>query len=160
MKKFWKKYKGVIIIVVLLGLFALLAALTGGGKKKNSRDDLDLSKISESVQTWIDDTESDDYVVSVLAQTTCSHCIAFKPVITALKDQYGFKLYWWEVNELYESNEHDYNAVIGYYNLKDYSGTPHTFITKGGELIVEQSGAITDSEALLNFLKENKVISE
>lgn len=159
MKKFWKKYQGAIIVVVLLALFGTLILLTGGGKLKTGKDDIDISKLSEEGKAWVDATETDEYVVTVLAQTTCSHCIAFKPVIEGLKEKYNFNLYWWEVNELYESNETDYKAVTEYYNLKSYNGTPHTFITKNGELIAEQGGEM-DEESLLNFLKEKNVISE
>lgn len=159
MKKFWKKYQGAIIVILLLALFGTLIVLTGGGKMKSSKEDIDQSKLSEQVKAWVDATESDEYVVTVLAQTTCSHCIAFKPVIEGLKSEHNFNLYWWEVNELYESNEMDYKAVTEYYNLKSYNGTPHTFITKGGELIAEQGGEL-DKDTLLDFLKNKKVISE
>lgn len=162
MKKFWNKYKGAIIVVVLLALFVLLSVLTEEGNKKNSKDDINLDKLTSEVKAWVDATESDEYIVTVLAQTTCSHCIAYKPVIESLQKQYGFKLYWYEVNELYEEDERkeDYKAVTEYYDLKSYNGTPHTYITKSGELVVEQGGAVTDEAELKEFLKNNHVITE
>lgn len=162
MKKFWNKYKGTIIVIVLLVLFVLLSVLTESGNKKSSKDDIELSKLTEETKAWVDATESDEYIVTVLAQTTCSHCIKYKPVIEDLQNEYGFKLYWYEVDEVYntEGRSEDYEAIIGYYDLKDYTGTPHTYITRNGELLVENSGAITDKESLKEFLITNKVISE
>lgn len=161
MKKFLNKYKGGIIVVVLLLLFVLLSVLTEAGSKKNPKDEINLDKLTEEGTSWVEETESDEYVVTVLAQTTCSHCINYKPVITALQETYGFKLYWFEVDQLYsEGREEDYKAVTEYYGLKKYNGTPHTYITKSGELVVEQGGAVTDSEQLKEFLVANKVIAE
>lgn len=159
MKKNWDKYKGVIIVVVLLCLFVLLSLLTEKGSKQNTKDNINIENLTAEVKEWVDTTESEEYVVTVLAQTTCSHCINFKPVMEEVQVEKGFKLYWYEVDEIYtEGREEDYNAVTSYYNI-DYTGTPHTYITYEGEVVAELSGE-RDKAEVENFLKKYKVISE
>lgn len=160
MKKFWDKYKGAIIVVVLLCLFVLLSVLTEKGNKQNNKDKISLDKLTTETKAWLDTTESDEYVVTVLAQTQCSYCIKFKPVMEEVQVEKGFKLYWYEVDEIVnaENREEDYKAITTYYNI-EYTGTPHTYITHKGELVAELSGFREKAE-LESFLKANKVISE
>ena len=145
MKKFLSKYGVVIGIVLLLGLFVGLSILVKEDPKK---------AMSSDIQSWLTDTASDNYVVTVIAQTTCSHCINFKPIMTKANNKYDFKLYWFEADELSTS---DYNTIKDTYELDEYQGTPYTFITKNGEVLGYLSGE-REYDALIEFLQENKVI--
>lgn len=145
MKKFLSKYGVVIGIVLLLGLFIGLSVLI----KEDS-----VKEMSSDIQNWLTDTASDEYVVTVIAQTTCGHCINFKPVMTKAHNKNDFKLYWFEADEL---STNDYNTLKGTYELDEYSGTPYTFITKNGEVLDHISGE-REYDVLIDFLKENNVI--
>lgn len=147
MKNFILKYKVVIAVVVLIVLFVLLSMLI----EDNSKN----VEMKSSLQDWLVDTKKDEYVVTVLAQTTCSHCIAFKPVMQKVLNENDFNVYWFEVNTF---QTEDYQTLIGAYDLTDYEGTPYTFITKNGELVAYYSRGAMQEDALLEFLKENKVI--
>ncbi len=145
MKKFIKKHITLIVIFVFILLFILLAIL--------SKDD-SFKIESEEIKTWYEDTKKDEYVVSVLAQTTCSHCHNLKPIIEEVQNENGFKLHWIDIDTL---SEIDRNAVTNIYKLENFEGTPHTFITKNGTLLKEKSGEMTKTK-LISFLKAVGVI--
>lgn len=113
--------------------------------------------MGDSVTEWLEEIDKDQYVVATLGQTTCSHCIAFKPVMTKVQAEYGFKLYWFELDTMSKYNKDDYTTLMDKFELEGYQGTPYTFITKNGEFIGYISGE-RDESALIEFLKENNVI--
>ena len=92
MKEFLSKYKVVLAIGILLVLFIALSLLVKDPEPKR--------EMGDSVSEWFEDTKGDDYVVAVLGQTTCPHCISFKPVMKKVNQKYDFKLYWFEVDTL------------------------------------------------------------
>ncbi len=145
MKKFLSKYGVVVGVVLALGLFIVLSVLI---------KEEPIKEMSSNMEEWLADTASDEYVVTVIAQTTCSHCINFKPVMQKANNEYEFKLYWLEADEL---TNNDYNTLTGTYDLDEYSGTPYTFITKNGEVLDHLSGE-RDYDTLIEFLEENNVI--
>lgn len=145
MKKFLSKYGVVVGVVLALGLFLVLSVLI---------KEEPIKEMSSNMEEWLADTASDEYVVTVIAQTTCSHCINFKPVMQKANNEYEFKLYWLEADEL---TNNDYNTLTGTYDLDEYSGTPYTFITKNGEVLDHLSGE-RDYDTLIEFLEENNVI--
>ena len=145
MKKFLSKYGVVVGIVLALGLFIVLSVII---------KEEPIKEMSSNMEEWLTDTASDEYVVTVIARTTCSHCINFKPVMQKANNEYEFKLYWLEADEL---TNNDYNALTGTYDLEDYSGTPYTFITKNGEVLDHLSGE-RDYDTLVEFLENNNVI--
>ncbi len=150
MKEFLLKYKIVIAVVVLLGLFVLLSVLMGD-------KELFSKEMGSDVQEWLTASKSDEYVVTVLGQTTCPHCINFKPVMASVNNEYDFKLYWFEIDVMSKNDKEGYNALMNTYNLDGYQGTPYTFITKNGEFVDYTSGG-KDKDTLIEFLKKNGVI--
>ncbi len=149
MKKFWKDNKGFIIVVLSLVFVICCSLFIEGNTHKE-----DEAAVSKDLEEWLVVTKEDESIVTVIAQTTCSHCINFKPVIEEVQKKYGFKLYWFEYDEMETT---DRNLLTKTYDLKDFGGTPHTFIVKGGKLIAEQPGEMSN-ENLVKFLKSNKVI--
>ena len=152
MKKFWKENKGFIIVVLSLVLIIVLSLFIEGNTNKNEASST--GSYSSDILEWLEANKGDEPVVTVIAQTTCSHCMNFKPVIQKVQGEYGFKLYWFEADEM---SSEDYKTLTGTYDLQSYVGTPHTFIVKGDKLIAEKSGETTESN-LISFLKEYAVI--
>lgn len=152
MKKFWKENKGFFVVVLALLLIILLSLFIEGNQNKNETSNS--GTYSSDILEWLEACKGEEPVVTVIAQTTCSHCINFKPVIQKVQGEYGFKLYWFEADEM--SNE-DYQTLTTTYDLQTYRGTPHTFIVKGDKLVAEQSGEAKE-EALVSFLKQYEVI--
>ena len=128
MKKFITKHIPLIVIFVFILLFVLLAVL--------SKDE-SFKMESEEIKTWYQDTKKDEYVITVLAQTTCSHCHNLQPIMEEVQNENGFKLHWINIDTLSDVDE---NAVTNIYKLDGFEGTPHTFVTKNGTLIKEKSG--------------------
>lgn len=145
MKKFILKYKAPIAIVVLLALFIILSILVGDIKVK----------VGEDVSEWMEETKKDEYIVTVYASSTCGNCANHRPVMEKLQKEYGFKLYWFELDELTAS---DSKAVTEEYDISDYDGrVPFTFVMKDGKYLGNILGA-QGEEAVVEFLKEQKVI--
>ena len=145
MKKGIKKFIPLIIVLVFIGLFILLGLLSKENPAKAE---------SEEINEWLIDTKKDEFVVTVLGQTTCSHCLNYKPVINEVQSEYNFNLKWIEIDTL---SSVDRNIVENTYKLIDFEGTPHTFITKNGKLIKELSGEVTKTR-LISALKVAGVI--
>jgi len=148
MKNFFKKNMLTIIISVVIILFVVLSILI----KEKGAD------TSDEIKEWLAATEKNEYVVTVIAQEKCGACQAFKPRMDEAQEEYGFKVYWHEVDVLRTQNLKDYNAVMDTYTLTGYKGTPHTFITKNGKVIDDLSGSAS-KESLIEFLAENGVIT-
>lgn len=107
------------------------------------------------VGDWLIDTEKEEPVVTILGLTTCGHCQSYKPVIEKLADKYGFKLYFFELDEL---NESDRLLVEKTYKLETYAtSVPFTYIVKKGEVIAEDTG-FENRNKTLDFLKQHQVI--
>lgn len=144
-KKFWNKYKLPIIIVVLLGVFVVLSTLIGDKIEKDEVDD------------WIEETKKEQYVVTLLSQTTCSHCTQFKPVVNEVVQEYGdnfmFKIF--EIDTI--TNIAVRNKLIYAYDIK-FEGTPHLFVTHNGKLLGEFEDVERTKENLVEFLRSKGVI--
>ncbi len=144
-KKFWNKYKLPIIIVVLLGVFVVLSTLIGDKIEKDEVDD------------WIEETKKEQYVVTLLSQTTCSHCTQFKPVVNEVVQEYGdnfmFKIF--EIDTI--TNIAVRNKLIYAYDIK-FEGTPHLFVTYDGKLLGEFEDVERTKENLVEFLRSKGVI--
>lgn len=147
MKEFISKYKIAIVIGVLLILFVLFSILVGDNA-------INKVEMKSNLEEWLTETAEDDYVVTVIAQTTCSHCIQFKPIMQKVVNENDFKIYWFEANTLLDEN---YEKLTTTYELPNYEGTPYTFITKNGEFVDYISGQ-RDEKGLTKFLKDNSVI--
>ncbi len=151
MKKMLEKNGVKIFIGLIIVIFAFVVMFS---EEKTTTEEVDNS---EELVSWSEKTQEDSYVVTVMALTTCGYCQAYKPVIKALQEEYGFTLYWFEIDTL---SEEDYNTLSTTYELENYEGSvPYTFIMKNGEFITDNVGAL-DTEATLEFLTTNNVIED
>lgn len=148
MKKFILKYKVPILVGLLVILFISLSVIIGDIKVK----------VSDNIEDWIKDTKKDEYVVTVWGSSTCHNCANHKPVMEKLQKEYGFKLYWFELDVLNKQKPDDYRALVNEYNIEDYAGSvPFTFVMKNGEYLGNLLGA-QGEERVIEFLKEKNVI--
>lgn len=153
MKKFWEKYKVVVIVGVLLAAFIGLSFLLEGNDINN-----ETSSSESSVSDWVNDSLEEKYTIAVIAQTTCSYCEMYKPVIESIQSKYeDLNIYWFHTDEL--SNA-DYSTLSGTYDISDtFKGTPYTMLTYHGVLVDYISGYV-DEDTLVQFLIDNGVINE
>ena len=108
-----------------------------------------------SVGDWIVESKKEEPVVTIIGMTSCGHCQAYKPVIEKLAEQEGFKLYFFETDDL---SIEDAEIVENEYEFETFENlVPFTFIVKGGEVIAENTGYESET-AVKEFLRNNGVI--
>ena len=153
MKKFWDKYKVIVIVIVLLGVFVGLSFLLETDGTSNETNSSGLS-----VSDWVNDSLAEEYTLAVIAQTKCGYCEMYKPVVESVQSKYeDLNIYWFHTDELSNS---DYSTLSGTYDISDtFSGTPYTMLTYHGVLIDHISGYV-DEETLIQFLVDNGAINE
>lgn len=153
MKKIWDKYKVIIIVIILLGMFVGLSFLLETDSVKN-----ETNSSGPSVSEWVNDSLEEKFTIAVIAQTTCSYCEMYKPVVESVENKYeDLNVYWFHTDEL--SNA-DYSTLSGTYDISDtFKGTPYTMLTYHGVLVDYISGYV-DEETLIQFLVDNGVINE
>ena len=153
MDKIWDKYKVIIIVIILLGMFVGLSFLLETDSEKNQT-----SSSEPSVSEWVNDSLEEKFTIAVIAQTTCSFCEMYKPVVESVENKYeDLNVYWFHTDQL--SNA-DYSTLSGTYDISDtFKGTPYTMLTYHGVLVDYISGYV-DEETLIQFLVDNGVINE
>ena len=143
MKKFWKKYKGVLIVILAILAFIILSILT-----ENSRKSQDLESFKENFI-------NDEYALTVIGLTYCEHCHNFNPIIKKISKEYDLPLYWFDIDAL---SEEDSNYLYETFEHYGYSGSsPYIAISNKGKVIDNHTGEM-DRESTLVFLKNAGVI--
>ena len=109
-----------------------------------------------TISQWLIDTEKqEEPVVTVIGMTSCGHCQKYKPVIESLAEQYGFNLYFFEI-DTFEYN--DATTLETTFELTEYSNSvPFTFIVKDGEVIAQTTGFENKAETV-KFLTQNGIL--
>lgn len=138
------------VIVFFLVLFIVLTILI----RKNTTPSV-VKTLGSSITQWSEEVKKDQFVVTVIAGSTCSHCTDYKPTMQKVYNNNDVIVYWFEIDKLTKEGQNTLTSTI---ELKTFEGgTPHTFISKNGKLIDEQIGRIEEEE-LKQFLKKNNVI--
>lgn len=100
--------------------------------------------------------ESDETFAVILSQTTCSHCINFKPVINKYAGDNNISLYFIEVNELEQEEMSALQSSLSYFDNNESWGTPLTLGIKNKEVIAEMSGEVSDEGQIADFFDKLK----
>ena len=115
------KVKTKIIILVSLCLVVLVAAIFGD--KILSRSYLVEVKSSEVIEMI---KNKEDFVL-LISQTTCSHCISYKPKLMDVANKYKLNIYYIDVDLLNEDESKEFSSYI------NHSSTPVTVFIRNGE---------------------------
>ena len=120
----------------------------GFSKKEDNDDDKTEVVTTFNKEEWKNDVKSDNYVINVVAGSTCPHCHNFRPIIEEVSKVRNIKLYFVEIDKI---NSEDYNTFLN--TIKnDFSGSvPYTFITKNGKVLDDYKGEM-DKESTIEFL--------
>ena len=104
--------------------------------------------------------------VIVISQTTCSHCIAVKPALSSIVEEYNLKINYIDINILGSEEYngfHESLTTLGYDNPEFVDegkfGTPLTLIVKNGKISSYISGERSKSQFVREFKKAG-LISE
>lgn len=115
------KVKAKVIILVILCLVLLIGALYGDKILSKSY----LSEIKyDKVIEMIDNKE--DFIL-VISQTTCNHCMSYKPKLEDIAKEYKIQMYYIQVDLLNEEEKDKFEDYIS------YDGTPATIFIRNGE---------------------------
>lgn len=95
--------------------------------------------------------DSEDPFVLVLAQTTCSYCLQFKPVIDEYVDGKDLPIYVMEIDQLSDSDRSALLSSLSYFDNNEGWGTPLTLGIKNKEVLADLSGYTDDESSLDSF---------
>lgn len=98
--------------------------------------------------------EKKESFVVLFSQTTCSHCMEFKPKLERVANRYKVKIYYLETDLL---NEDEYTELKTYFS---FSGTPTTVFVIDGEektAATRINGDVSE-EKIVSKLKNNGFI--
>ena len=71
--------------------------------------------------------ENKEDVVLLISQTTCSHCISYKPKLRDVANKHKLNIYYIDVDKLSKED------ALEFENKFNYDGTPTTLFIKNGE---------------------------
>ena len=137
--------------VLAIGLILLMVLVSATSKYRLNGDsvsylvDIDYSQFTDLVA-------KEDKSIVLVGRPTCSHCVAFKPIITKVANDYEVEVYYLNTDEI--TNETDFNNL---WDFIEASGTPTTVIVGNDKLISSREGELPREE-LVNWLGENGVI--
>ena len=142
------KLKKKVIIIVAICLFILVGAFVADRiLGKSYLKEIKYDKVMEKV-------EKKDSFVLLLSQTTCSHCMDFKPKLAKVAKEYKVDIYYIEVNLLTNKERDEFKAHF------NYTGTPTTIFVKDGEegTVANRINGDVSEEKIINKLKSNGFI--
>ena len=126
----------------------------------------------EQYLTFINYDEYDELIndsgthIIVIGQTTCSHCIAFKPALNSVAEDYDLTINYLNITEISEDEYNNFSESLNTieYNDPDFVesgsfGTPLTLIVENGKVTRYVSGQRTKSQLVKEF-KKAELISE
>lgn len=119
---------------------------------------------SEKYITFVDYEEykdlirDDDTNIIVIGQTTCSHCINYKPALNSVAEDYNITINYLNLTELSQEENQNFYASLEKINYNDPDfveegsfGTPTTLVVKNGKVIDYISGERTYSQLVREF---------
>lgn len=143
-----KKTKKNVIILVIVCLIVLVGAVVADIiLGKSYLNEIKYDKVMEKV-------EAKDSFVLLLSQTTCSHCMDFKPKLAKVAKNYKVNIYYLETNLL---SEDESKKLKEHFN---YSGTPTTVFVINGEekTAANRINGDVSEEKIISKLKSNGFI--
>jgi len=87
----------------------------------------------------------------VLAQTTCSYCLSFKPVINDYAEKADLPVYVIEIDQLSDDDRNALLSSLSYFDNNQNWGTPLTLGIKDKEVVADLSGYTEDEGSLEDF---------
>ncbi len=95
--------------------------------------------------------ESEEPFTLVLAQTTCSYCLAFKPVLNDYAGKNNLSAYVIEIDQLSDEDRSSLLSSLSYFDNNDSWGTPLTLGIEKKEVVSDLSGFTEDEGSLDDF---------
>ena len=91
--------------------------------------------------------QKEPYVI-FLAQTTCSYCSQFKPIINKFAEANGVVAYYINVDKITQEEAAKMTAKFEYFTNNESWGTPLSLAVKDGQVVADLSGLTEDQEQI------------
>lgn len=142
------KVKRRVIILSSICLIILIGAIILD--VKSSKDYFVELKYNEVIEK----IENKDSFVLCVSQTTCSHCMEYKPKLKEIANKYKLNIYYIEANLLKPEEEKKIKSYV------NYSSTPTTIFIKNGEekTAASRIEGSTSKDNVIRKLKSNGFI--
>lgn len=103
--------------------------------------------------------KSNEPHIVVLTSTTCTFCIAERPILDSIAATYGININWLYLNMAFSSQEEydEFNSSLAWFEENPEWGTPTTLVIQNGQVISALSGYRT-SDDIIAFYKQNGFI--
>jgi predicted bacteriocin transport accessory protein len=140
--------------VVAIAVLAIIGVISSGFILRAKQKELDKHLIELNMSELKEKIENKDTFILVITQTTCSHCMDFKPKIENVANKYKLTIYYIETNLLSKEETTNFKKYIS------YTGTPTTvFILNGKETTVANrlNGSV-EEQKIIDKLKSNGFI--
>ena len=98
--------------------------------------------------------ESSEPFALILAQTTCSYCLSYKPEIDEYAGKNNIPVYIIEIDKLTEDESNSLLSSLSYFDENTSWGTPLTLGIKNKEVVAEISGYTEDKKTFETFFKD------
>ena len=131
-------------IWAFLGLSLLID--TKGADKK---EEISYQIYNADINEWIEDTKSDQPIITVIGLTYCQYCKQYNPIINQIAQSKEYKLYWFDADN-YDAES--FETLKSTYELSYEGSSPYTLVTKGGEVIGEHVEGYMDESQIESFL--------
>ena len=137
-----------VIILVSICLVVLIVGLVAD--KILSRSYL----VELEYEEVLHKVDNDESFVILFSQTTCNHCISYKPKLEAVAKEYKLEIYYVDIDLLSKSDR----EALG--KKMNFNSTPVTLFIKNGEetSMATRIDGDADKEKIISKLKSNGFI--
>ena len=142
------KIKSRVIILVSICLIVLIGGLIADSiLSKSYLVELGYDEVIEKV-------ENDESFVILFSQTTCTHCISYKPKLEAVANEYKMEIYYIDIDLLSKSKRDELGDRL------NFDATPITMFIKNGEetSVATRIEGDASKEKIISKLKSNGFI--
>jgi predicted bacteriocin transport accessory protein len=143
-----KRIKNIIITVAVILVFGLVFFISQKQEEKLNKQSTNNYFHEITVDQYNELLSKGTKIVLLLGRPGCSHCIAFKPVITSVANNKEIDVYYLNTDTI-ETLE-TWDSIWG---LVEQEGTPTVAVIENNKLVKSTAGEMT-SEELIRFLSE------
>lgn len=140
--------KNKVIILVSVCLVVLIGSIIADRiMGKSYFNEISVDEIMEKI-------ENKEDVLLLISQTTCTHCISYKPKLEEVANEHKVEIYYIDVDLLSEEESTELKSKV------NYSSTPVTVFLKNGEETTAANRINGDAskDKILKKLKNNGFI--
>lgn len=147
-----KLIKNILITVGVILVFGLVFFISQKQEDKINSQVGETRLHEITVDKYYELLAKGDKFVLLLGRPGCSHCVAFKPIITNVANSKGIDVYYLNTDTI-ETLE-DWEAIWG---MVEQEGTPTVAVIENQKLVSTTAGEMT-SDQLIMFLSQAGVL--